>query len=167
MSKFYTPQSLLTDIEWGNITTDRIKRAQESVYFLSRAGRWSVMVFGIRDGRRQAIVQLPHNLTKPPQDKEIQLWLRHECNATQVQAHTIYDYARKHNVLVEPRHIFSTDDWLIRKSSGEVHINMYSTGMLKYDPLKFYTDKVELGSCLLYTSPSPRDRQKSRMPSAA
>ena len=26
---------------------------------------------------------------------------------------------------------------------------------------------VEVGSCLLYTSPSPRDRQKSRMPSSA
>ena len=26
---------------------------------------------------------------------------------------------------------------------------------------------VEAGACLLYTSPSPRDRQKSRMPSSA
>ena len=26
---------------------------------------------------------------------------------------------------------------------------------------------VEVGICLLYTSPSPRDRQKSRMPSSA
>ena len=26
---------------------------------------------------------------------------------------------------------------------------------------------VLIGSCLLYTSPSPRDRQKSRMPSSA
>ena len=26
---------------------------------------------------------------------------------------------------------------------------------------------VECGVCLLYTSPSPRDRQKSRMPSSA
>ena len=26
---------------------------------------------------------------------------------------------------------------------------------------------TETGSCLLYTSPSPRDRQKSRMPSSA
>ena len=25
----------------------------------------------------------------------------------------------------------------------------------------------QVGSCLLYTSPSPRDRQKSRMPSSA
>ena len=27
--------------------------------------------------------------------------------------------------------------------------------------------KIEAMSCLLYTSPSPRDRQKSRMPSSA
>ena len=29
---------------------------------------------------------------------------------------------------------------------------------------KYY---VQNGNCLLYTSPSPRDRQKSRMPSSA
>ena len=28
-------------------------------------------------------------------------------------------------------------------------------------------DSVSVGTCLLYTSPSPRDRQKSRMPSSA
>src|SRR5678809_1721515 len=28
-------------------------------------------------------------------------------------------------------------------------------------------DRVEFKDCLLYTSPSPRDRQKSRMPSSA
>ena len=27
--------------------------------------------------------------------------------------------------------------------------------------------KLDSGTCLLYTSPSPRDRQKSRMPSSA
>ena len=32
----------------------------------------------------------------------------------------------------------------------------------------FYTESVSLFFfCLLYTSPSPRDRQKSRMPSSA
>ena len=30
-----------------------------------------------------------------------------------------------------------------------------------------FHDKNSLNSCLLYTSPSPRDRQKSRMPSSA
>ena len=29
------------------------------------------------------------------------------------------------------------------------------------------TEQAGLGICLLYTSPSPRDRQKSRMPSSA
>ena len=28
-------------------------------------------------------------------------------------------------------------------------------------------DKLDLNICLLYTSPSPRDREKSRMPSSA
>ena len=32
---------------------------------------------------------------------------------------------------------------------------------------KVYTNNNELHFCLLYTSPSPRDRQKSRMPSSA
>ena len=29
------------------------------------------------------------------------------------------------------------------------------------------TQEISIGTCLLYTSPSPRDRQKSRMPSSA
>ena len=33
--------------------------------------------------------------------------------------------------------------------------------------LTFYTPYTPTVSCLLYTSPSPRDRQKSRMPSSA
>ena len=33
----------------------------------------------------------------------------------------------------------------------------------KFPPLQFVDQKI----CLLYTSPSPRDRQKSRMPSSA
>ena len=33
--------------------------------------------------------------------------------------------------------------------------------------LRKEVSKIENNSCLLYTSPSPRDRQKSRMPSSA
>ena len=33
--------------------------------------------------------------------------------------------------------------------------------------LRLAIDKALGGNCLLYTSPSPRDRQKSRMPSSA
>ena len=35
------------------------------------------------------------------------------------------------------------------------------------DKKPLLSDLRESGSCLLYTSPSPRDRQKSRMPSSA
>ena len=34
-------------------------------------------------------------------------------------------------------------------------------------PDRLMHKEVEVGRCLLYTSPSPRDRQKSRMPSSA
>ena len=36
---------------------------------------------------------------------------------------------------------------------------------IEYDRL--YREMLEIEVCLLYTSPSPRDRQKSRMPSSA
>ena len=39
------------------------------------------------------------------------------------------------------------------------------TQMLKY--AKFYFPDVNIKTCLLYTSPSPRDRTRSRMPSSA
>ena len=40
---------------------------------------------------------------------------------------------------------------------------LYLTNQLKYNDTHAY----ELFSCLLYTSPSPRDRTRSRMPSSA
>ena len=36
-----------------------------------------------------------------------------------------------------------------------------------YNSSETYTFTVTVTNCLLYTSPSPRDRQKSRMPSSA
>ena len=38
-------------------------------------------------------------------------------------------------------------------------------GLLALDPQRWQIDLLSV--CLLYTSPSPRDRQKSRMPSSA
>ena len=41
------------------------------------------------------------------------------------------------------------------------------TGLVTFDPGYTSTGSTESKICLLYTSPSPRDRQKSRMPSSA
>ena len=44
---------------------------------------------------------------------------------------------------------------------GKVLVEAIAAGI---EPLEF---RRKVKSCLLYTSPSPRDRQKSRMPSSA
>ena len=46
------------------------------------------------------------------------------------------------------------------------YIHLFET-ILIYAILLFGLDIVVGYTCLLYTSPSPRDRQKSRMPSSA
>ena len=45
--------------------------------------------------------------------------------------------------------------------------NFNNGEILEYKPIGFTQDGGDLKPCLLYTSPSPRDRQKSRMPSSA
>ena len=45
--------------------------------------------------------------------------------------------------------------------------DLQGTGTELAGALNFHFDQVDIPSCLLYTSPSPRDRQKSRMPSSA
>ena len=49
-------------------------------------------------------------------------------------------------------HIFTTSGSLVVTDLGEIESTV---------------DILSVGGCLLYTSPSPRDRQKSRMPSSA
>ena len=59
-------------------------------------------------------------------------------------------------------------------SGGKLNIS-FRTGRSALDFIKGYNKAIKSGegadvaakTCLLYTSPSPRDRQKSRMPSSA
>ena len=48
-------------------------------------------------------------------------------------------------------------EWFQEGRAGNRYVQSYAT----FHRLRLYA------SCLLYTSPSPRDRQKSRMPSSA
>ena len=52
-------------------------------------------------------------------------------------------------------------------SAGTVGLN-YSTGVVTGSSTKFGdAGSAQVGDCLLYTSPSPRDVEESRMPSSA
>mgnify|MGYP003380679525 CR=1 FL=1 len=66
-----------------------------------------------------------------------------------------------------------TDPELKRKAIGRMFIEVFEEEAHAYPAVKWlgqgtiYPDVIESISCLLYTSPSPRDRTRSRMPSSA
>ena len=54
---------------------------------------------------------------------------------------------------------------------GTAEFQLVSNGNFNFDSGTFYIDsannRVGIGTCLLNTSPSPRDEEESRMPSSA
>ena len=62
--------------------------------------------------------------------------------------------------IIDPHHHLWTSD----RKIGETEIPQYILGDLWKDTGSGHNI---VKTCLLYTSPSPRDRQKSRMPSSA
>ena len=54
----------------------------------------------------------------------------------------------------------------VRKMGIPVHLG-HSPANIEGADLIVHTAAIMADNCLLYTSPSPRDRQKSRMPSSA
>ena len=74
--------------------------------------------------------------------------------------------------------LFSSIQAISKKITKPVTIlaqkNTHAYAILKHDPhveevIEFDSKEIKgfFNICLLYTSPSPRDRQKSRMPSSA
>ena len=79
---------------------------------------------------------------------------------------------------VEGKHIVDLREWKIRNTKNGIAALPPSrnAGPDKNNPGKdkyinyysIFADQMDMyKNCLLYTSPSPRDRQKSRMPSSA
>ena len=65
---------------------------------------------------------------------------------------------------------FSIDDKLkITRALDELGVDYIEGGWPGANPTdtEFFQKKINLNSCLLYTSPSPRDYAASRMPSSA
>ena len=89
-----------------------------------------------------------------------------------IEAKIIYDFSKVENL----------DGWYVvddgvmgGRSKGKLKIENGDTGVFSgkislenyggFSSIRYYIEKLNV--CLLYTSPSPRDRQKSRMPSSA
>ena len=54
----------------------------------------------------------------------------------------------------------------IRKSFGKLKESLSIPNLIEVQK-NSYKELTEFNACLLYTSPSPRDRTRSRMPSSA
>ena len=80
----------------------------------------------------------------------------------------------KFNELIKDRAGKDLDDYELRKIGSEIEgliKFLLQNGQLSYNPdcrvMNYSMGLPKTNDCLLYTSPSPRDRQKSRMPSSA
>ena len=58
-------------------------------------------------------------------------------------------------------------DYNLRREKRYVGVDVRFTPDGKIRPLAINYDKTRTYGCLLYTSPSPRDTERSRMPSSA
>ena len=63
-----------------------------------------------------------------------------------------------------PTYQYQIKDWEFKKKG--LLKRLKEEKFIRTDLQTFETDR-QTNNCLLYTSPSPRDRQKSRMPSSA
>ena len=58
-------------------------------------------------------------------------------------------------------------DFVASKSNNKEEIKKIIENYIQFNPLQVDSEKQMQGSCLLYTSPSPRDLSTYRMPSSA
>ena len=109
-----------------------------------------------------ALLQTPHNkLDVSTQALEDPSWLSLRIGCWTPETEELADHDRESSWSAR----FSTDELLANKQA-HLRRNAVST-FLREMECKLSAPETSAFRCLLYTSPSPRDRQKSRMPSSA
>ena len=73
---------------------------------------------------------------------------------------SVFDVKNKNLIFQEAR---THNDWLDKDISNDILMEIYD--LMKWGPTSANCSPTRI--CLLYTSPSPRDRTRSRMPSSA
>ena len=75
------------------------------------------------------------------------------------------NFNKKNLIEEDPSEIKSYAPYIINRClSGNIDSILFANEMNKYS---FLDKDMQYSFCLLYTSPSPRDRTRSRMPSSA
>ena len=92
------------------------------------------------------------------------------ANAVDKEGRSLLHYASRHSH-------YEILKWLISEGNADLHVTdeegrslaHYAVKNGNIDMVKYLVSQagISANACLLYTSPSPRDRQKSRMPSSA
>ena len=75
--------------------------------------------------------------------------------------YTQASFAESHKTAAEPMSDFARGVQAVKDKNYQLALNLFELEAEKSEYEAMYN------LCLLYTSPSPRDRQKSRMPSSA
>ena len=90
-------------------------------------------------------------------------------NAKWYVAHTYSGYENAVKAAIEKSVVNRGMEDMVLKTEipMETVTEVTETGVMKEVQRKVFPGYVLIKICLLYTSPSPRDRQKSRMPSSA
>ena len=63
--------------------------------------------------------------------------------------------------------VFDDAPAVLRKELKALRLKAEQKALVQRYELRFLSIFCDLGGCLLYTSPSPRDKRQSRMPSSA
>ena len=138
---------------------EKIKAAARKAIRAQKAGHQVVMVVSAMGKTTDLLVKLADDITERPAPREMDMLLSTGEQVSVALMAMAIDSLGSHGVSLTGAQIG------IRTDNTHTKARIKS---IETDRMKQILDEGNIViACLLYTSPSPRDRQKSRMPSSA